>query len=142
MLMTQEEWDKLLIESFYLRPDVSLYRLIGVDYEQIGIHGLKRFPKDRYQYYTTVYRFICERLPKLADVLWKRSKKDIDIIAKVISRSNMDVTEIKGSIRRAFVSESNMRSYGQRRYVASIAAFTIYKDNFSKANGHNWNTVK
>lgn len=88
--MTQEEWDRLLVESFYLRPDYCMWRLfweLGED------SGLRRVPH-RFHSKMKVCAFVCGHLPKLANVLWKTDIKSVDRVVGVLSKSRIDTLKV------------------------------------------------
>ena len=104
--MNQEEWDHLLVESFYLRPDCPMWRIYWDDGD-----NLKRTPR-RFLVKMTVCGFICSFLPKLANILWRSDKKSIDKIARSLSKSKYDVEE--ASANRGFDSLMAVRRQKER----------------------------
>lgn len=86
--MTQNDWDKMLVSTFYENPDVPMWRLFS---DIAEIEKLKRTPS-LLMMHMTVMRFVCVCLPKLATVLWKATVKDADRIANVLGRSSIDTT--------------------------------------------------
>lgn len=144
--MNQQEWDRLLIESFYVRPDFYMYRIIGatVGLEDGAVHesvkGLMRTPGS-YQYGITVAAFVCNYLPKLAEILWRRSKKDIDLIAKVVSKSKLDTAKVHAQqVTRRHRKQQSVREHD--RYCRTMMLASEIAMVNDKAGGHNWSTVK
>lgn len=136
--MTQEEYDRLLVESFYIRPDYKMWRICGFFNADVG--GLKRIPAPDCMR-LSVSVFICDYLPGIANVLWKRNKNDILKIAKAISKSNIDARRISAN------KTKNSRLKKERgKEVMQYQRFGKLTAEISKANdkcgGHEWHTVK
>jgi len=142
--MTQKEWDKLLIECFYIHPDATLYRIVGsgIEYPDERVADLKRCAKNKYQYNMSVSVFICQHLPRLAEILWRRTKNDIDVISKVLSKSNLDTTDLSCVEKGKLKNRRTVKGQDIRKHKAQISSMMLYRDTFDKSNGHNWGVVK
>ena len=109
--MTQEEFDYTLVEGFYVAPDAPMWRVCG---NEASHQHLKRMYHPYFANWS-IARYVCERLPKLANVLWKSSKKDIKRIARILSKSDyMPIQFSQAEINK------NKEGYGRslrQRYI-------------------------
>ena len=139
--MTQDEWDHLLIESFFLRPDYPVWRLYTYLVERSSI-TLKRTPTSAWMWGMSVCSFVCAHLPKLAEVLWRKGAKDnVEKIARVVSKSSMDTLE-NSVLRTKQMQDVIMRRDSMRRYHTSQVRLTDKLEEARISYGHDWKTCK
>lgn len=136
--MTQEEYDLLLIESFYLRPDYPMWRICG--YSNCYVLGLKRKPTTDCLG-ITVCAFVCNYLPGIANVLWKRNKNDIPRIAKAVSKSPIN-TRKKNVNNFANKREMKERKAEIKKYQKIMELTGVISRANDRCGGNEWHTVK
>jgi hypothetical protein len=136
--MNQEEYDLLLVESFYIRPDYPMWRICG--HHNSDVVGLRRKPDDNCLG-MSVCVFICSYLPGIANVLWKRNKKDAQKIARAVSKSPIDTRETNAyksvNARTERKSKTEIRNYKKIMKLA-VEISTVNR----RCTGHDWRTVK
>jgi hypothetical protein len=134
--MTQEEWDRLLIESFYLRPDVPMWR---IKWEADTDSDLLRTP-ERLHMKVTVCRFVVGHLPKLGKLLWKMKLKDIDQLVRVLGKSGMKTLKKDNS----FVECQDKKMINKSKKLSCETGKLRHgiMDGKLKSGGHDWATVK
>lgn len=135
-MMTQEEWDLLLVDAFVNHKDAHMYRLFVHISE---VEGLLRVPQV-FHLRMTVARFVVELLPdKLADMLWRAKSKDIPVIAKVLSKSKIKAGVQVGRKTKAQNREIHKEA---RQYRANKIGVALWSKHRKKSEGHDWGTCK
>lgn len=135
--MTQSEYDRLLVESFYLRPDYKMRRLCGGD----DISGLIRVPVHVWHFNMSVSVFVCNYIPKLSESLFKRTINDVDLIVKVLQKSKLDILKRGAHEKSVSIDVSEIKKE-IARYNKMNALFADIADGNIVANGTDWHTVK
>lgn len=87
----QFEWDRFLVESFYVRPSFPMSKIICMFKDAYGVTGeevfaLLRTPKFGRHIRNSLSRFICGFLPTIADTLWKHDASRSYDIAKSVNK--------------------------------------------------------
>lgn len=138
--MTQGEWDDLLVRSFYEHPDAPMYRLY-VDRSEI--EGLKRIPNEHtWQTGKTVTVFICEFLPKLADVLWKSKVANVGRIVNALSNSSMDTRDERSQFSNSLAALRRSAFAGAKAARAATLGRGLHASGTKSLNGSAWGVCK
>lgn len=139
--MTQDEWDHLLVESFFVRPDYPVWRL----YPHLGERAeitLKRVPTTPWMWGMSVCAFVCAHLPKLAEVLWRKGAKDnVEKIARAVSKSGL-TTQEASIMHTKQLSDAYMRRNSKRRYHTSQVRLADQLEAARISYGFDWKTCK
>lgn len=136
--MKQIEYDRLLVESFYLRPEYKMWRICDFGED---IAELKRVPRHAWQFNMTISAFVCNYIPKLSESLFKRTVKDTGLIVKVLQKTNLDIKDRSLNAPK-IAKEVREASTQTRKYRKLIKLAGDISDINRKANGCDWNTVK
>ena len=120
----QEDWDTCLLNGFYHHRDCNIEFLLnefsvvrGLTLEQK--YTLKRIPRRPWHYKSTVLRFICAYLPKIADILWKHKSSDIETLAKVMAKSSYD-TQIEMEPDKQRTRDMAQFKRDEKKYLGSL----------------------
>lgn len=134
--MTQAEWDRLLVTSFFERMDYPMWRLV---WDLNDLQGLKRVPKLQHRS-MTVARFVSGHIPTLARVLWNSNKSKIDEIVNALTRSRIDTQDRDHS--HSARQQSKERSLQKKQILGYALAREAHKEHTRKMNNAHWNTCK
>jgi hypothetical protein len=116
----QFEWDRLLVESFYVRSNYSMslvVKMFNEAYETSDeeVFALLRTPRMGFQLKIGVSRFICAYLPKIGEALWKYNKDRAFEVAKVVNSLKSD-TRINAVDEEKVRKEHTEVGYAKRKY--------------------------
>jgi hypothetical protein len=146
----QKAWDRWLVESFYKRPHMNTGTVCGIfkgehandlSWDELNA-GLKRFPQTPGHCRVTVTRFICAYLPKIADVLWKHSEKDIDRLAAAVSKLKSTCRAMEADYLKASADRNEIRKSSDQMKLAAIKKDGVAAQFQAGNRGNQWNVVK
>ena len=132
--MTQSEWDEFLVLSFYKRPDIPLFMLVTQD----DVAGLLRAPLSIHHMQTTAMRFVCGYLPKLADILWRKSVDDTQGIVEMLSRSKYNTRLVDNKAKAESADKERNKRYCKSHTLGYAARLKNNELNSRRA----WTTCK
>ena len=144
---TQEDWDTCLLNGFYHHQDCNILFL----YQQFTISRklsmeesskIKRIPRTPWHGKSTVLRFICAYLPKIADILWKHKPEEIEQIAKIMAKSSYDTQiEMKDNVQYAREKAQFVRD--DKKYKEALTKKSEFHKRFTSRNRNNtWGVTK
>lgn len=143
----QREWDKALIERFYLAVGLKMFMLETEFKKQFNLSEeqfktLYRRPKGFNQRNVAPRRFICAFLPKIADILWKHKPEEIETLASAMSKIKYDTQKVEEDYDK--ISEdrkavhNSMRA--EKQAMLSKAKTKEWFDSYNKKT--TWNVTK
>jgi hypothetical protein len=146
----QKAWDYWLVESFYKRPYMNTGTMCGIfkgeyagDMSWSELNStLKRFPVHHGHISVTVTRFICAYLPKIADVLWKHSDKDIDRLAAAVNKLKSTCRSIEADSEKANSDRQQRKTSIKQMKLADIKKNGVRSQYTSHNRSSQWNVVK
>ena len=143
----QEDWDTCLLNGFYHYRECNIEYLLnefsvirGLTMEQK--YTLKRIPRTKWQHKSTVLRFICAYLPKIADILWKHKPEEIAQLAKVMAKSSYD-TNIEMSDHNQYHKDRAQFMRDQKKFKEALVKKGEMNKLFKSQNrNQTWNVTK
>ena len=143
----QFEWDRLLVESFYVRPWYPMFKIVGMFEDAYGVTGqevfaLLRAPKYGWHLNHSLSRFICGFLPTIADTLWKHNASRAYDIAKAVNKLK-STTRSKPVDDAKVLRDRDDREGSAKQYRKARMEIHAVRANYDKyLPSHQWGKVK
>ena len=136
-LITQKEWDSLLVDCFYNHPDAPMYRLTE-SRDLAELSHLLRIP-EAWHLNMVVTRFICAQIPKLGVLLWKHDAKRAPDIITALGKSKINTNK-----KLELNSRDKNKEQGRLRKNKNElrATSNTKREIAARINGTDWETCK
>lgn len=137
----QESWDKYLVDGWRNYPNSSMAKTMGsfkVKYKITDEEALslKRMPKTKFQFTTSVSRFIAAYLPQLNTHLWNNNKS-FDELVKICG--------LHDSLKYPMDSydrEVKQLKYDKIKYRKSLIERALDSEVYNNQKRSNWGVAK
>ena len=137
----QESWDKYLVEGWRNYPNANMAKTMGsfkVKYKITDEEALtlKRMPKTKFQFTTSVSRFIAAYLPKLNTHLWNDNKSFDELV---------EICGLHDSLKYpvdSYDKEVRQLRYDQIKYRKSMVERALDSVVYNDQKRSNWSVAK
>lgn len=139
----QEEWDKLIIDSWKNNPNSILLFMINDFMRKYNLGAqeffkLKRVPRYTYQQRVRITRFIAAYLPLLSTHLWNGNKNTEELLKICTKLSTMwDPSDAQKGRK-----EYNELKAAEKKYEKGMMEKKAVKEYHQNSNRSNWGAAK